>query len=181
MCRKNTCPWTDSIMLKEKVKFVCQKSRATFVPVTICDCVRLHRMLKKWWRSSRMCSNLTSPHMPNLTTTRWWVVTLRLRQIYTEKGTSVTYWIGSWWTPEMVWMFCTKKSPSTGMWSSFPQSSGPLRSHWNDGDIGVHIIAYACENEPASAQVRSYGCSLHTVCSGSNGPQRRVRTGTLLT
>jgi hypothetical protein len=63
-----------------------------------------------------------------------------------------------------------KISSSTGMRSSFPQSSGPLRSHWNDVDIEVHIIAYASETEPASARVRSYGCALHTVCRGSNGP-----------
>jgi hypothetical protein len=128
---------------------------------TVCDCVRLHRMLKKWWRSLRVCSTQTSPYMPNLTTTRWWGVTWRLRLIDTEKEAPVTYWIGSWRTPELVWTFWTKKSVSSiGMRSSFPQSSGPLRSQWNDGDIGVHIIACASATEPASARLRSYGCAL---------------------
>lgn len=77
--------------------------------------------------------------------------------------------------------FGQKKSlSSTEMLSSFPQSSGPLRSHWNDGDIGVHIIAYARETEPASAWVRSYGYAFRNVCKNSNEPQRCVRPGTLL-
>jgi hypothetical protein len=106
MCRTNTCPWTDSIMRKVRLSKI--KGDVCTCDLTTCDCVRLHRVLKKWWRSLRVCSTQTSPYMPNLTTTRWRVVTLRLRLIYTEKGTLVTYWIGSW-TPETVWIFGQKK------------------------------------------------------------------------
>jgi len=110
MYRTNTCPRTDNIIRREKVKFVCQKSRVTFVPVTICDCVRLRKVLKKWWRSSRVCSTQTRPYIPKLTTTRRWVVTLRLRQIYTEKRNPCYVLKRKLVDPrELVRMFWTKK------------------------------------------------------------------------
>jgi len=182
MCRTNTCPWTDSIMRREKVKFVCQKSRATFVPVTICDCVRLHRVLKIRWRSSRVCSTQTSPYMPNLTTTRWWVVTFRLRQIYTEKGTSVTYRIGSWWTPEMVWMFWTKNL-LLPRGCDLRLLSRPAR-YVVTGTTEISGTVSLLMHVKPSQHLRGFvHTDVHCIPSAgeSNGPQRRVRTGTLLT
>jgi hypothetical protein len=158
MCRKNTCPWTDSIMRREKIKFVCRRCTCDYMwlRATTQGVEKMVTELKGVQHSDE--SLYAEPHHYTMMSDHFKApADLHRKRNRCYKLVD----------PRAGLDVSDKKSlPSTGMRSSFPKSSGPLRSLWNNGDIGVHIIAYASEIEPEYAQFRSYGCALHTVCRG---------------